>query len=117
MLAASNVCQRLLEDRHKCLTLCIQVLPKMALTPCLQCPPSTLTVSRYRYMTRNILSSSCWNPRMVGSNQYWESLDNPVAGELGITTRQELEDFLENALPKFKLVTHCRLGPNVARLR
>jgi len=52
-----------------------------------------------------------------GSNQYWESLDNPVAGELGITTRQELEDFLENALPKFKLVTHCRLGPNVARLR
>lgn len=39
------------------------------------------------------------------SNPYWESMHNPVAGELGITTQQELDDFVENALPKFKLVT------------
>lgn len=36
---------------------------------------------------------------------YWESMHNPAAGELGITTQRELEDFVENALPKFKLVT------------
>ena len=32
-------------------------------------------------------------------------MHNPVAGELGITTQQELDDFVENSLPKFKLVT------------
>ena len=32
-------------------------------------------------------------------------MHNPSAGELGITTREQLEDFVENDLPNFNLVT------------
>lgn len=37
-------------------------------------------------------------------DRFWESMQNPVAGELGITTHQELQDFVDNAIPKFKAV-------------
>ena len=37
-------------------------------------------------------------------DRYWEVMHNPVAGELGITTQQELDDFVDNAIPKFKAV-------------
>lgn len=37
-------------------------------------------------------------------DRHWDELHNPSAGELGITTRQQLEDFVENDLPNFKLV-------------
>lgn len=38
-------------------------------------------------------------------DSHWEEIHNPFATELGITTQQQLEDFVENDLPNFKLVT------------
>ena len=42
--------------------------------------------------------------RSPAGEVFWESMKNPVAGELGITTQQELDDFVDNHLPKFKVV-------------
>lgn len=40
-----------------------------------------------------------------GGGKLWGTAHNSVAGELGIGSQQELEDFVMDALPKFKLVT------------
>eukprot|EP00904_Undaria_pinnatifida_P009917 jgi/Undpi1/6055/HiC_scaffold_20.g08540.m1 len=39
-----------------------------------------------------------------GGGKLWGTAHNSVAGELGIGSQQELEDFVMDALPKFKLV-------------
>eukprot|EP00904_Undaria_pinnatifida_P000826 jgi/Undpi1/10744/HiC_scaffold_29.g13192.m1 len=61
----------------------------------------------YYFVARKIRNKSVeqflLEPSSAGA-KYWESMHNPVAGELGITTQQELDDFVENSLPKFKLV-------------
>ena len=37
-------------------------------------------------------------------DKVWNKLHNPSAAELGITTHEQLEDFVENDLPNFNLV-------------
>lgn len=39
------------------------------------------------------------------SNPYFEALINPLAGELGVNTQEDVEDFVRDVLPRFKLVS------------
>lgn len=60
-------------------------------------------VTFFRFLLKKPVEEFLLEPSHTG-DRFWESMQNPVAGELGITTHQDLQDFVDNAIPKFKAV-------------
>ncbi|CAM9411183.1 unnamed protein product, partial [Laminaria digitata] len=65
--------------------------------------PRSRFLSYYYYFLSHKIGNFLLDTSHAGLERL-ESMRNTVAGELGITTQEELDDFVENALPKFKVV-------------
>ena len=66
-------------------------------------PTTSFDRAAFSWLDKTPVEKFLLEPPHAGG-KYWESMHNPVAGELGITTQQELDDFVENSLPMFKAV-------------